>query len=98
MLKPRRQRTRELRERVVRGIGRGIEIRRHRLVQVVGKIDALSPLSTLRRGYAVPLGEEGQLLRRAEEFREGSRFTLRVVDGRVVCETVESTTEEGFGG
>ena len=98
MLKPRRQRTEELQERLVRGIGRGIEVRRHRLVQVVGKIDALSPLSTLQRGYAVPLGAEGQVLRRAGEFRKGSRFTLRVVDGRIVCETVESTTEEGFGG
>ncbi len=98
LLEPRRQRTGELRERLVRGIGRGVEIRRHRLVQVMGKIDALSPLSTLRRGYAVPLGEEGKVLRRAGEFREGARFTLRVVDGRVVCETVEATTEEDFGG
>ena len=79
-------------------IGRGMEIRRHRLVQVVGKVDALSPLSTLRRGYAVPLDEEGRVLRGTGEFRKGARFTLRVVDGRVVCEIVESTTEEGFGG
>ena len=65
---------------------------------MVGKIDALSPLSTLRRGYAVPTDEKGQVLRKAREFHEGRRFTLRVVDGRVVCETVESTSEEGFGG
>jgi len=60
-------------------------------------MDALSPLSTLRRGYAVPLDDSGRVLRGTEDFLVGETFQLRVVDGRVRCETIE-TKNEGVTG
>jgi exodeoxyribonuclease VII large subunit len=45
--------------------------------------DALSPLRVLGRGYAVPLGTEGRVLKRRAEFTPGRSFQLRVVDGEV---------------
>ena len=56
------------------------------------RLDALSPLGTLRRGYAVPLGVEGEVLRRLAMFRTGGTFRLRVVDGVVHC-TAEETED-----
>jgi exodeoxyribonuclease VII large subunit len=69
--------------------------RRH-LLAVTGTMEALSPLATLRRGYAVPVDDAGRVLRDVDAFEPGRRFTLRVVDGRVVCEAIESErTENG---
>lgn len=62
--------------------------RRGRLAGVAGRIEALSPLATLRRGYAVPLDRHARVMRTTSEFRIGEAFELRVVDGRVRCETL----------
>jgi exodeoxyribonuclease VII large subunit len=80
--------------RIMRG---GIERPRQRLAAAAGRLEALSPLATLRRGYAVPLRSDGSLLRRASEFTSGLRFVLRVVDGRVKCEALESPKKESSG-
>jgi exodeoxyribonuclease VII large subunit len=61
--------------------------RREELGQLAARVETLSPLSTLRRGYAVPLGAGGRVLRRTEDFQREPRFDLRVVDGRIHCET-----------
>ncbi len=76
-------------ERLMSAVDRRLERGRSRLERLSGRLDALSPLSTLGRGYAVPLGPDGEVLRRAGDFAPGGRFRLRVVDGRVTCETLE---------
>ena len=47
------------------------------------RLDALSPLRVLGRGYAVPRDAAGRVLRRVAQFAPGSAFRLRVVDGDV---------------
>ena len=56
-----------------------------RLSEAAAALDALSPLSTMARGYAVPLDRNGKLLRRIGDFPRGRGFRLRVVDGYVPC-------------
>jgi exodeoxyribonuclease VII large subunit len=56
---------------------------RHRLERLAGRLDALSPLRILDRGYAVPVDPEGRVLKRRDEFAPGAAFTLRVADGSV---------------
>ena len=79
---------------------RGLERRRQALTSAGGKLDALSPLATLRRGFSVAQGDDGRVLRRAADFRTGLSFRLRVVDGLVRCEAagVEATGGESRGG
>lgn len=48
-------------------------------------MEALSPMSTLARGYAVPLDGRGRLLRKTADFPAALDFSLRVVDGEVAC-------------
>ncbi|MDE2795121.1 MAG: exodeoxyribonuclease VII large subunit [Gemmatimonadota bacterium] len=64
-----------------------VRIRREagRLSETAAALDALSPLSTLARGYAVPLGLDGRLLRGTGDLPRGRNFRLRVVDGYVPC-------------
>ena len=81
-------------ERLERALERQVGGRRQALRAAAGKLDALSPLATLGRGYAVALGEGGQVLRRTEEFPPGLRFRLRVMDGRVRCDALGPEPDE----
>ena len=61
----------------------------HRVAGLAGRLDALSPLSTLHRGYAVPRAFDGRTLREVSEFTTGMPFELLLRDGAVQA-TVES--------
>lgn len=63
-----------------------IEDRSRRLGRAAEKLEALSPLAALKRGYTVAQDENGRVLRRTADFQDGSRIRLRVVDGRVDCQ------------
>ena len=73
-------------EREVRGI---LDRRRQSLAAVGGRLDALSPLATLGRGYSVARTEDGAVLRAVGDFTVGDRFLLRVSDGELSCETLD---------
>lgn len=75
-----------------------IRKRTERLIQATGRLEALSPLSALRRGYAVPTGPDGRILRGTAHFETGAPFQLRVVDGRISCRVEEVHIEEPLGG
>lgn len=49
------------------------------------KLDALSPLQTLSRGYAIPTKKDGTVIRGAKEIKSGDEFTLRLRDGSKDC-------------
>ncbi|HEX8317536.1 exodeoxyribonuclease VII large subunit [Longimicrobium sp.] len=60
-----------------------VAARRERVAGIAGRLHALSPLSTLARGFAVPLDPSGRVLRRVGDFRPGQEFRLRLADGSV---------------
>lgn len=82
------------RERLAAAMRARLAARRARMESASGRLDALSPLATLRRGYAVPLDPSGRVLRNVAGFPRGSSFDLRVVDGRVACR-VTGTRPDG---
>jgi len=47
------------------------------------RLDALSPLRVLARGYAVARDTDGQVLKRVAQLPSGKEFRLRVTDGEV---------------
>ncbi len=47
------------------------------------RLDALSPLRVLGRGYAVARDTDGQVLKRVAQLPSGKAFRLRVTDGEV---------------
>jgi len=71
-----------------------LEERQDRLGRAAEKLEALSPLAALRRGYAVALGSDGQVLRRVADFGSEDRIHLRVVDGRIECVVKGTETDE----
>lgn len=72
-------------DEVEQSMRRVIAGRRHALAVCTGRMEALSPLGTLQRGFAVPIDESGHVLRSTSEFEKGHEFRLRVVDGHVPC-------------
>ncbi len=62
---------------------RGVERRRARLQALAGRLDALSPLATLERGYAVARDERGRVLASVRQFAAGIDFRLTLRDGDV---------------
>lgn len=65
---------------------------KHRVAGLAGRLETLSPLSTLHRGYAVPRDLEGRTLREIAEFAPGMAFELLLRDGAVRA-TTESVRE-----
>jgi exodeoxyribonuclease VII large subunit len=97
LVSPRAERVGERHRALARAMLDLIRGRRTSLARLSGKVDALSPLSTLQRGYAVPLDDRGRVLRRTEDFTPGGSFTLRVLDGRIEAETLQVQKEDATG-
>jgi exodeoxyribonuclease VII large subunit len=66
---------------------RSVERRRARVQQVAGRVDALSPLNTLARGYAVARDAHGRALGSVAAFAPGQPFALVLRDGEVDATT-----------
>jgi len=80
--------------RLERALRRLVERRRAALASAAGRLQALSPLAILERGYSVARTPDGHVLRRVEELPSGRRFHLRVVDGTVACSSAGPLDEE----
>lgn len=83
----------EIRNRLSRNMRYAIEIRRQKLNGNLGKLDSLSPLAILERGYSItrklPLF---QIVRAAGEIKVGDQVEVKLHRGTLVC-GVEKTEE-----
>jgi len=50
------------------------------------RLDTLSPLATLHRGYAIVTGADGTIIRRPEETQLGARINARLAGGDIQAE------------
>src|SRR5690606_18524668 len=90
----RRQQVDDLLARARYALGHQLRVHRARLEAAAGKLNALSPLDTLARGYAICQRErDGAVLRRADETAVGERVRVRLWAGALACRVEE--LEEG---
>jgi exodeoxyribonuclease VII large subunit len=66
-----------------------VAARKSALGGVAGRLNALSPLATLSRGYAVARDPKGRALTSTQHFRAGLGFELLLHDGKVGAEATE---------
>jgi exodeoxyribonuclease VII large subunit len=52
------------------------------LKTAAGRLDALSPLTVLSRGYTVAQREDGSVIRTSRDLKPGDRLILTVTDGK----------------
>lgn len=59
-----------------------IQDHKNALMILAGKLDALSPLTVLTRGYAVVQKPDGTVVRSADDLSHGDEFDVTVKDGK----------------
>jgi exodeoxyribonuclease VII large subunit len=69
-----------------------IHSRTTRLSQTGARLEALSPLAVLQRGYALVYSAEGILLRASAETQPGQSIRARLANGTLTATVTETTT------
>jgi exodeoxyribonuclease VII large subunit len=62
--------------------------RRARIEHASARLQALSPVRVLERGYALVYGPDGHLLRASSDVRQGDQISARLADGSVRAEVL----------
>lgn len=72
-----------LKNRLISAQNRNISAKKQRYIQNVSKLDAMSPLKVLTRGYAMAETEAGELVRSVRQVKSGDTLNIRFGDGAV---------------
>ncbi len=83
-------RVENLEQRINSAVQRLLENRWHHLALTASKLDVLSPLSVLGRGYVLVKDEANRLVSRAAGLGEGQNLKLRFEDGEIGCRVTEA--------
>ena len=79
-----KQKTLELlKNRLIAAQNQNISRKSARYVALTAKLDAMSPLKVLTRGYAMAQTEDGSVLRSVEQVDLGQRITVSLNDGTI---------------
>lgn len=62
-----------------------IDRQNERISLAAGKLDSLSPLGVLARGYAIAFDNQGRVIKRATDVNAGEKVRVRVSDGDMDC-------------
>lgn len=63
-----------------------LTVQNHRLANAAARLDAMSPLKVLGRGYAIALDDSQTAVRSAETLHPGDRLCVRFAAGSAQCE------------
>lgn len=86
-------RLRTLEHTIVRNMNDVMKQKAWLLTTKLAKLDALSPLKIMERGYSLAYDEQQTLIKTVQQLKEGDRIHIRFQDGRAHC--VVSNIEEG---
>lgn len=59
--------------------------KKNEYLRVAAKLDALSPLKVLSRGYAIAMDEDGRAVKDSSGVRAGDKLTVRLASGALGC-------------
>ncbi len=62
---------------------RGVEKKKRRFVELTAKLDAMSPLKVMTRGYSITQLSSGDVLRSVQQVKPDDRITIGVSDGKI---------------
>lgn len=82
-----------LRNRLISAQNQAISQKKQRYIAAVSKLDAMSPLKVLTRGYSMAQTSGGEVLRSVHQVELGERVSIRLTDG-ILSATVMDKKEE----
>lgn len=88
LVAPHKEMLAELSEELLRSFSHYAERKRAAFAERVARLEALSPLSVLSRGYSVAT-KDGKCLTEVEDIRIGDRVGVRLKSGAFIAEVVE---------
>ncbi|MBP3304563.1 MAG: exodeoxyribonuclease VII large subunit [Oscillospiraceae bacterium] len=93
-LDQRRKNIELLKNRLLSAQIQGVERKKRRYVEMTAKLDAMSPLKVLTRGYAMAQRSDGTVIRSVRQVKTGDLITVSLSDGRISA-TVTDGKENG---
>lgn len=82
-----------LKNRLISAQNQAISQKKQRYIAAVSKLDAMSPLKVLSRGYSMAQTSAGEVLRSVHQVELGERVSIRLTDG-ILSATVVDKKEE----
>ncbi len=64
-------------------------VRKEMLSRVCAKLEALSPLKVMARGYAIPVADSGEIIKSASTMKKNDEFNLKFADGERHCSVID---------
>jgi exodeoxyribonuclease VII large subunit len=90
-----RRRAREHEARLAPALRRHLAALRERLAAQAGRLDALSPLAVMRRGFGAVRHADGRPVRGTRDVRRGDALNVRLADGALDAEVRDVRPEPG---
>ncbi len=85
----RRNSLEHLLQRLTSEYSKNISLKRNSYVSLTAKLDAMSPLKVLTRGYSVASKSDGSLIRSVFELNTGDDVHIRLSDGSLIAKITE---------
>ena len=82
-----------LRNRLISAQNQCINQKTARYIAAVSKLDAMSPMKVLTRGYSMAQTERGEVLRSVQQVETGERITVSLSDGKLSAIVMEKKEE-----
>ena len=93
-LESRRQSLELLKNQLLAAQNRRLAGERQRFIAQVGKLDAMSPMKVLTRGYAMVAKEDGTIVRSVSDVKPRQPIAVRVSDGTIVATVIGGKPNE----
>ncbi len=91
----RRNNLAHLSQRLVAAQERANSKNKARFLSATAKLDALSPLKVLSRGYSITQKADGTVIRSVKEIETGDKIRIRLEDGSIHASVEEKENENG---
>lgn len=79
----------QLKNHMLQALERGLQ----QFLGFTGRLQALSPLAVLARGYSITFDAQGRILRRARQVTPGATIRTRVHDGQIISRVARTMDE-----
>lgn len=83
-----RQKLKDIDARLARALSNTLTNKQTAFARIIDKLNLVSPLNTLARGYAIASKDE-QVIRSVKDVKKGDAISIRVQDGTIACDVTE---------